>query len=212
MRTFLPGLQTGYFTPQEVAIITESHRSILPNQTKVIPIDSLKRDEIPQKTAHPEINPSPPKPTFQSYRLNPQTEPFASTPGKSTILLPTRSYYNTHPLPSKAEISRQFSRLDISGDGKLTFLTLKSVLEFLSEDLPKSQRHWDDVFIRSWLRDHDRGSKGYVDFDDFTAIFQSTRSRSSSETPQYRFSGTEKPKEPKTDPYVDYERLSRIRR
>lgn len=65
-----------------------------------------------------------------------------------------------------------FRRLDLTGDGKLTYLNLRSSLELLQEGTA-SRTRIDDIMIRSWLRENDRGSKGYVDFDDFLQIFDS---------------------------------------
>ena len=75
---------------------------------------------------------------------------------------------------SEGEIIREFAKLDLSGDGKLTFLTVKSALELMqvsrhSDTICNSDM--DDVVIRAWLRDHDCGSKGYMDMADFRRIF-----------------------------------------
>jgi Ca2+-binding EF-hand superfamily protein len=56
--------------------------------------------------------------------------------------------------------AEEFKRLDLTGEGRLTFLTMKSALEIRGESVP-------DSGIRQWLRDNDSGSKGYVDIDDF---------------------------------------------
>jgi hypothetical protein len=91
--------------------------------------------------------------------------------------LPTeRTLKNRAPV-TQAEIAKEFALLDIEGDGKLTFLRLKSALELM---LGSNDRHMDgnfrgtdhdDVLIRSWLRENDPDVKGYVDWDDFLAIY-----------------------------------------
>lgn len=75
--------------------------------------------------------------------------------------LPTKA---TVSLKSEAEIVREFNRLDITGEGKLSYLTLKSALEL--REIPI-----EDSAIRRWIKDHDRGSKGFVDFADYQEIY-----------------------------------------
>merc|ERR1711998_565076 len=54
----------------------------------------------------------------------------------------------------------EFKRLDITGEGRLTFLTLKSALELRGVAI-------NDSAVRKWLRDNDLGGKNYVDMTDF---------------------------------------------
>merc|ERR1712167_224510 len=56
--------------------------------------------------------------------------------------------------------AEEFRRLDVFGEGRLNYTTLKSALELRGENVP-------DSVIRKWIRDTDLGGKGYVDFDDF---------------------------------------------
>lgn len=72
---------------------------------------------------------------------------------------------------SEAEVMREFAKLDLSGEGRLTFLTVKSALELMRASPSSASSDADDVVIRAWLRDHDRGAKGYVDWSDFSRIF-----------------------------------------
>ena len=81
--------------------------------------------------------------------------------------LPTRTDY---PMSEDA-ILREFRRLDLAGDGRLTFLTVKSALEL--EDLGDSV---SDSDLRIWLRQHDRGNKGYLDLQDFKNIYTGKKS------------------------------------
>jgi Ca2+-binding EF-hand superfamily protein len=64
------------------------------------------------------------------------------------------------------ELRNEFRRLDLLGEGRLTFLTLKAALE-LAEVQESEER------IRDWLRCYDRGKKGYIDLTDYLAIYAS---------------------------------------
>ena len=76
--------------------------------------------------------------------------------------LPSRTKF---PL-SKDTILKEFRRLDLAGDGKLTFLTVRSALEL--QGLGESM---SDAELRQWLRQHDIDRKGYLDFKDFQRIY-----------------------------------------
>lgn len=76
--------------------------------------------------------------------------------------LPTREHAETL---SRSEIVSEFKKLDITGEGRLTFLTLKTALEIRDVQI-------DDTVIRGWLRTYDLGDKGYVDFSDFEMIYR----------------------------------------
>jgi Ca2+-binding EF-hand superfamily protein len=76
--------------------------------------------------------------------------------------LPFKGHVTTRP--SAKAITEEFRRLDIVGEGRLTFLGLKSAL--MLREAPE-----DDATIRSWLREHDRKGKGFVDLDDYRSIY-----------------------------------------
>lgn len=171
---------------QEVAILFESHKAIIPpTQSQVTTVDRV---------------PDPPESDFEStsYRFIDDTHQPESKTIAPPVLLPTRDYYKTHPLPSTEEIRRQFRRLDLTGDGKLTYLNLRSALELLQDG---SDSRIDDIMIRSWLREHDHGSKGYVDMEDFLRIFESLKSQSLARSISL----------PKNPP-VESDRINRIKR
>ena len=79
----------------------------------------------------------------------------------SSWTLPFRSECpSNHP----EEIALEFKRLDINGEGRMTYLTLKSALELRGVEA-------SDSTIRKWLKQADRGGKGYVDFSDYQSIY-----------------------------------------
>jgi Ca2+-binding EF-hand superfamily protein len=69
----------------------------------------------------------------------------------------------TSPLTNE-KITQEFRELDLTGEGRLKFLPLRSALELRECDM-------SDEDIRRWLRESDRHGKGYVDLNDYLAIF-----------------------------------------
>jgi Ca2+-binding EF-hand superfamily protein len=61
-------------------------------------------------------------------------------------------------------VAEEFRRLDITGDGRLTYMNLKTALGLREVAV-------DDVTVKRWMRENDRGGKGYVDFSDYQAIY-----------------------------------------
>lgn len=61
-------------------------------------------------------------------------------------------------------IATEFRRLDLQGEGRLRYLNLKAALEAREVDE-------NDSTIRTWLKESDRGGKGYVDYSDYKAIY-----------------------------------------
>jgi hypothetical protein len=81
---------------------------------------------------------------------------------KSSWKLPT----NRTALPlGKTEIATEFRRLDLMGEGRLTYLSLKTALELREVAV-------SDHDIRNWIREYDLGSKGYVDLSDYEHIYR----------------------------------------
>ena len=70
----------------------------------------------------------------------------------------------TYVIPASI-IEEEFRRLDITGEGRLTYLNLRSALELREIKV-------DDSTVKRWLRENDRGNKGYVDFSDYSSIYE----------------------------------------
>lgn len=200
-------------TLQESNITNEKE---LPNTTLT---STLKNQNQNQNEEIESLDPLPTQPLEKkvSYRYVDSNKPTTTTTiqqQKNQIpLLPTTEYYQTHPVPSKEEILRQFSRLNISGDGKLTFLTLRSALEIIF-DSNSSTQQIDDMMIRSWLRENDSGSKGYVDVNDFQRIFRvNNKQTMTQDFPRYRFSdSTNSTASTRRNDFVDADRIAKVKR
>lgn len=85
----------------------------------------------------------------------------------STWRLPFHTELDTmpaHQSQSAEDVRATFRRLDLLGEGRLTFLSLRTALALADVQEPETR-------IREWLRLYDRGGKGYVDVTDFQAIF-----------------------------------------
>ena len=63
-----------------------------------------------------------------------------------------------------AKVASEFDRLDLNGEGRLTYMYLKTALEIRRVIV-------DDVTVKRWMKENDRGNKGYVDFSDYQAIY-----------------------------------------
>lgn len=68
------------------------------------------------------------------------------------------------PYALPPQIASEFKRLDLTGEGRLTYLTLKSALELREVSV-------EDGMLRRWLKEADRGAKGFVDFSDYCSIY-----------------------------------------
>jgi len=72
-------------------------------------------------------------------------------------------------IASYNKIKEEFQRLDVLGEGKLTYLTLRSALELHDIQV-------EDSLLRKWLVSVDRKSKGYVDLEDYVHIYEAMNS------------------------------------
>lgn len=82
-----------------------------------------------------------------------------------------------HAVRKPEEVRAEFNRLDLLGEGRLTYLPLRSALTLAEvEDMEEED-------LREWLRRHDRQQKGFVDIEDYIAIYGSTLSSTSSAPP-----------------------------
>ena len=208
-----------------MALIAESLRndpSIYQVQ-EVVNESQFQQTKLTTTIATPEVlsQSRPPESILQpekklSYRfVDSNQSKVPSKPKNQIPLLPTSEYYQTHSLPTREEILRQFSRLNISGDGKLTFLTLRSAFELLFDT--NSSNRIDDVMVRSWLRENDLGSKGYVDINDFQRIFRSNKESSrrrddTEEISRYRHIDTTNTTASRPTELIDSDRIARVKR
>jgi Ca2+-binding EF-hand superfamily protein len=63
------------------------------------------------------------------------------------------------------KIKEEFQKLDVLGEGKLTFLTLKTALQMYDVRI-------DDKTLRSWISICDQDNKGFVDLKDYVHVHQ----------------------------------------
>lgn len=64
------------------------------------------------------------------------------------------------------KIKEEFQKLDVFGEGKLTYLTLKTALQMFDVRV-------DDKTLRSWIQLCDQGNKGFVDLKDYVHVHES---------------------------------------
>lgn len=222
MRVFLPGLQSGYFILKEVALLSE----VIRNNSSFYQVVDVKNEKDVTISLSETTELKEQKQTLQSnkeekresYRYIGADTLLKSNSLKNKIpLLPTSEYYETHPLPTREEIVRQFARLNISGDGRLTFLTLRSALEILFDS--NKSTNIDDSMVRFWLRENDYGSKGYVDINDFQRIFRPNKDLSirkgTQDFPRYRHIDanlSNKLSSSNSTNVIDSDRIARVKR
>lgn len=65
--------------------------------------------------------------------------------------------------------------------------------------------------IRSWLRENDFGSKGYVDMNDFQRIFNQSKGLSQ-DYPRYRHVDVKPSHSSRPTEFVDSDRIARVKR
>ena len=87
----------------------------------------------------------------------------AGSSGQNLFSLPVRGLVSSKGR-SDSSIEEEFSRLDILGEGRLTLKSIKMALELQGVEM-------EDYSIRKWLRESDREEKGYVDLEDYKAIY-----------------------------------------
>eukprot|EP01041_Mallomonas_annulata_P000830 gene830-1612_t len=100
--------------------------------------------------------------TSTSTKINKQNELSMLRSGQKLWTLPAKSSVPK----SKQAILEEFRKLDFANDGKLTFLSMKCAMEM--NDLIG---YISDADIRQWIRQYDRGNKGYLDLNDFQNIY-----------------------------------------
>lgn len=112
--------------------------------------------------------------SFSGISTETKSEPANSTsgayrsyavPGVNSTgwLLPTHELANTSL--TCEDINREFDHLDIVGEGKLYYTNLKTSLEL--RDV-----HFGDEELKAWIVSYDRATKGYVNRDDYLAIYK----------------------------------------
>jgi calcium-binding protein CML len=144
-RNFLPGLKTGKISFQEFLAIENSISNYYANR------NDNNGDAF--NISSPSGSPT---------RIG-GTEAFS---GNSPLSSPQKSLRfndnmkSTSTGPSTAVLQEEFKRLDLLGEGKLTFLSIKSALELRGEVI-------SDENIRAWMQKTDIGGKGHIDEGDF---------------------------------------------
>lgn len=164
LRNFLPGIICGKFCLQELLAINEFIEGIrgtapaasaAPAQTSKQALPSPKRRTVTLAN---------PLSSSAEFKAN---ETRMHQISHSTWKLPFRG--KTSAI-SKAAIKEEFRRLDILGEGRINMLNLRSALEL------REVRESDET-VREWFRATDRGDKGYIDFADYQAIYDSGSSK-----------------------------------
>jgi hypothetical protein len=176
MRVFLPGLAEKRFSFQEILMLVkylhESHDLTLRGE-----LDSRPRAAESATASIRNAFASAPEDdntkfgkmmgTSTQKMEGKKSEQLQSTKhhqptSKSKWRLPT---HETAEALTRGEINNEFRKLDVMGEGRLTYLTLKTALEIRDIVI-------DDDALRRWIREYDIGNKGYVDFSDYEMIFR----------------------------------------
>lgn len=163
LRNFLPGIISGKFCLQELLAINEFALD-LRRDAPAAPVRTARAPK-PSKAKAEVVVPNPLS-SSQEFKANEERMHQVS---QGTWRLPFRG--QTRPI-SKAAIKEEFRRLDcIQGEGRLTMLNLRSALE-LREVRENEQT------VREWFKATDRGDKGYIDLQDYEAIYEGSSGRS----------------------------------
>ena len=64
---------------------------------------------------------------------------------------------------AREEIIAEFKRLDLFGEGRVTYLALKTALDLFEVEE-------EDAEVRQWFAECDRGRKGFFDLSDYEAM------------------------------------------
>jgi len=181
VRRFLPGMATGKLCFQEVLCIYVAARDRPQGDGGLGSGSSMtaggsdtggqKRTAEFSKSLKPQHNRAPfadpfhggaDESVYAKDRMTTKTKATASGAGAGERWsLPFRATAVQIP---KSTISAEFRRLDLRGEGRLNFLGLKAALEL-------REVHLEDALIRQWLKESDKGGKGYVTFDDYESIY-----------------------------------------
>jgi hypothetical protein len=166
LEIFLPGLSSGNFCLEEILAIQRAHGH---------GGDAGRGGEpgVASATRPPEAKASSWRYQGGGQRPGDETAVIPSTNNSSApgLSLPTRESVARDPALSEREIWRSFEKFDVTGDHKLTFLSIKSAIELYNGDTWKTVSLVDDSQIRDWIRHHDLERKGYVDFENYKKIF-----------------------------------------
>ena len=141
-RCFLPGMKTGKISFQEFLTIENSISNYYASRND-------NNDDIPDVRSPSVGSPS-------------RTESVGDVTRGTSHTKSTRFNDNkkNSTRPSTTALQEEFKRLDLLGEGKLTFLSIKSALELRGEMI-------SDENIQAWIRKTDVGGKGYIDESDF---------------------------------------------
>lgn len=169
LENFLPGLSSGSFCFEEILAIQDAH-----GYNALGDVEEMRSTLTPiqEKTSSWRFQ-------GDGKRLGREKQDLPVDDGKISpgLALPTRESVASAEPMSEREIWRLFEKFDVTGDHKLTFMSIKSALELYNGDSWNNSRCTNDSQIRDWIREHDADSKGYVDFDNFKRIFGGAASR-----------------------------------
>lgn len=174
LENFLPGLKSGNFCIEEILAIHRNHACNNGNE-KLLEgdLDKILPPRAPERSS--------------SWRY----QGVAQTVGTSTnnhtlddcneLTLPTKDFLAKGGFLSEKDIWHSFKKFDITGDHKLTFMSIKTALDLYNS---RTGAVIDDSRIREWIRENDPQNKGYVDFDNYRSIFLKSSGHSNSQNSQ----------------------------
>jgi Ca2+-binding EF-hand superfamily protein len=172
--SILPGIESESICLQELLAVYSIHTRL--------PVPEQKQTEKHSATTNSVLNKETTTWRYKGANTTMVPGSSASSDARNFISLPSRASVAAGPKMTEHEIRRLFKKLDISGEQKLTFMGIKTALEVYSN--PSDQvPAVDDAYIRDWIRTFDKGSKGYIDFNDFFAIFEDIGSRNDVKLP-----------------------------
>lgn len=108
---------------------------------------------------------------------------------------------------SDEAIAAEFRKLDITAEGRLSYLNLKTSLMLLECKM-------DDFELRQWIRQNDGGNKGYVDFQDYLNIYHNSKKKLTFQDSKYpgREESSAAEEAPKFQRVHNDEKLSQLKR
>ena len=176
MKPLLPGVSSEMYSFQELVLIHRYHldRPVGGREHEQRSVDPLKKEGKGKLTGQSEDHQR--KKLAESMVDDRSIEGMDSgweLPFRSTLrslidaaasLPPWAASKTSVTAIDPAKIAMEFNRLDLNGKGRLSYMYLKTALEIRRVIV-------DDVTVKRWMKENDRGNKGYVDFSDYQAIY-----------------------------------------